>query len=197
MLNVSEVVLDFGGIRALDNVGFTVGENEICGLIGPNGAGKTSLFNCITRIYRPSSGSITFNDTDLLSLRRHEVIRHGIARTFQNLALWPGMSVLENTIVGAHSDATPHLLSTAFGWPATRSARKRIEVAAWSLLERLDLVDLASHPAAGLPFGTLKRVELARALISRPALLLLDEPAGGLSHGEVDELARADPRPAE
>jgi branched-chain amino acid transport system ATP-binding protein len=188
MLNVSEVVLDFGGIHALDNVGFTVGENEICGLIGPNGAGKTSLFNCITRIYQPNSGSITFNGTDLLSVRRHEVIRHGIARTFQNLALWPQLSVLQNTIVGAHSDATPHLLSTAFGWPATRSARKRIEVEAWSLLERLDLVDLASHPAAGLPFGTLKRVELARALISRPALLLLDEPAGGLTHGEVDEL---------
>ena len=188
MLNVSDVVLTFGGIHALDNVGFSVGENEICGLIGPNGAGKTSLFNCITRIYQPDSGSITFNGTDLLKVRRHQVIRNGIARTFQNLALWPKMSVLENTIVGAHSTATPHLLPAAVMWPATRSARRRVEAEAWALLERLDLLDLASHPAAGLPFGTLKRVELARALISRPSLLLLDEPAGGLTHSEVDEL---------
>lgn len=188
MLNVSEVVLDFGGIRALDTVGFTVGENEICGLIGPNGAGKTSLFNCITRIYQPTSGSITFNGTDLLGVARHKVVRAGIARTFQNLALWPGLSVLENTILGAHSDSTPRILAAAVGWPSTRSARKRIESEAWQLLERLDLLDLASHPAAGLPFGTLKRVELARALISRPQLLLLDEPAGGLTHAEVDEL---------
>ena len=188
MLNVSDVVLNFGGIRALDNVGFSVGETEICGLIGPNGAGKTSLFNCITRIYQPDSGSITFNGTDLLSVRRHKVVREGIARTFQNLALWPRLSVLENTIVGAHSDATPHLVPAAVGWPATRSARKRIEGEAWALLERLDLLELASHPASGLPFGTLKRVELARALISRPSLLLLDEPAGGLTHSEVDEL---------
>ena len=188
MLNVSDVVLDFGGIRALDHVGFSVGETEICGLIGPNGAGKTSLFNCITRIYQPNSGSITFNGTDLLAVRRHMVVREGIARTFQNLALWPSLSVLENTIAGAHSDATPRLIPAAVGWPSTRSARKRIEGAAWALLERLDLLDLASHPASGLPFGTLKRVELARALISRPSLLLLDEPAGGLTHAEVDEL---------
>jgi branched-chain amino acid transport system ATP-binding protein len=188
MLNVADVVLDFGGIRALDTVGFQVGEREICGLIGPNGAGKTSLFNCITRIYQPNSGSITFDGTDLLSVRRHQVIRHGIARTFQNLALWPGLSVLENTVLGAHSTSTPRLVATAVGWPPARTARKKIEADAWALLDRLDLADLASHPASGLPFGTLKRVELARALISKPSLLLLDEPAGGLTHSEVDEL---------
>ncbi|MCK5892368.1 MAG: ABC transporter ATP-binding protein [Aeromicrobium sp.] len=188
MLNVSDVALTFGGIRALDAVGFTVGPDEICGLIGPNGAGKTSIFNCITRIYQPDSGTITYGDTDLLTVPRHRVVGHGIARTFQNLALWPQQTVLENTIVGAHSTATPGLLASAIGWPATRKAAKQVERDAWDLLDHLGIADLASHQAAGLPFGTLKRVELARALISRPSLLLLDEPAGGLTHSEVDEL---------
>lgn len=188
MLNVSDVALSFGGIRALDSVGFTVATDEICGLIGPNGAGKTSIFNCITRIYQPDSGSITYGDTDLLTVPRHKIVREGIARTFQNLALWPQQSVLENTIIGAHSASTPSLLASAVGWPTSRKAAKQVERDAWDLLDLLGLADLASHPAAGLPFGTLKRVELARALISRPTLLLLDEPAGGLTHAEVDEL---------
>lgn len=188
MLKISDVALSFGGIRALDSVGFTVGPDEICGLIGPNGAGKTSIFNCITRIYQPDSGSITYGDTDLLAVARHKVVGQGIARTFQNLALWPQQTVLENTIIGAHSIATPGLVASALGWPAARRAARQVERDAWDLLDRLGLADLASHPAAGLPFGTLKRVELARALISRPTMLLLDEPAGGLTHAEVDEL---------
>jgi branched-chain amino acid transport system ATP-binding protein len=188
MLSVDGVVLQFGGVTALDQVGFTVGDDEICGLIGPNGAGKTSLFNCITRIYQPNSGSIRFGDVDLLGLRRHQVIQAGIARTFQNLALWPEMTVLQNTIAGAHGTRPPHLLPALVGWPGSRKATKQVEFDAWDLLERLDLLDVATNPAAGLPFGTLKRVELARALISRPRLLLLDEPAGGLTHSEVAEL---------
>ncbi|WP_050760866.1 ABC transporter ATP-binding protein [Aeromicrobium marinum] len=178
----------FGGVTALDSVGFAVADNEICGLIGPNGAGKTSLFNCVTRVYRPDEGTVTFNGEDLLSARRHQIVQHGIVRTFQNLALFPTLSVLENTMVGAHSVKKPHLIPTMLGLPTTRKARKAVELDAWDLLERLDLADLAHHPAAGLPFGTLKRVELARALISRPSLLLLDEPAGGLTHSEVNEL---------
>lgn len=188
MLQVSDVVLRFGGVTALDRVGFEVADGEICGLIGPNGAGKTSLFNCVTRVYQPDEGTICYGDVDLLGLRRHQVIRSGIARTFQNLALWPELTVLQNTVLGAHGTQTPHLLPSLVGWPGTRRATKQVESQAWALLERLDLVDVAYLPAAGLPFGTLKRVELARALISRPSLLLLDEPAGGLTHSEVSDL---------
>lgn len=188
MLEISDLHMRFGGVTALDHVGFAVADNEICGLIGPNGAGKTSLFNCITRIYRPEGGAVRFNDSDLLSLRRHQIVKHGIVRTFQNLALFPTLSVLENTVVGAHSISAPRLVPSVVGWPTTRAARRRVESDAWELLERLELTDVAFHPAAGLPFGTLKRVELARALISRPSLLLLDEPAGGLTHSEVNDL---------
>ena len=188
MLRVDDLVLRFGGVTALDQISFTVADNEICGLIGPNGAGKTSLFNCVTRVYRPTAGSIEFDGTDLLALRRHQIVGRGVARTFQNLALFPSLTVLENTLMGAHSRSTPRLLGTALGWPGGRAVRRALESEATYLLELLDLVDLAFQPAKGLPFGTLKRVELARALMSRPTLLLLDEPAGGLTHSEVQEL---------
>lgn len=188
MLKVSDVVLRFGGVTALNEVGFEMAAGEICGLIGPNGAGKTSLFNCVTGVYTPDSGSIRYGDVDVLGLRRHQVVRAGIARTFQNLALWPSLSVLDNTIIGAHGVRQPHLVPSLIGWPGSRKVTREVERDAWGLLERLDLLEVAHHPAAGLPFGTLKRVELARALVSRPSLLLLDEPAGGLTHAEVADL---------
>jgi branched-chain amino acid transport system ATP-binding protein len=188
VLHVSNVVLRFGGVTALDEVSLAVGDDEICGLIGPNGAGKTSLFNCVTRIYRPTQGSITFNGIDLLALRRDQIVRKGVARTFQNLALFATMTVMENTMVGAHSRETPHLFPSAIGWPTGRASRRRLESEAWYLLQELGLTDVAHHVAAGLPFGTLKRVELARALMGQPRLLLLDEPAGGLTHSEVHDL---------
>ncbi|MET0233515.1 MAG: ABC transporter ATP-binding protein, partial [Kibdelosporangium sp.] len=159
-------------------------------LIGPNGAGKTSLFNCVTRVYRPASGSIHFNGTDLLGLRRHQIVHNGVARTFQNLALFSSLTVMDNTLVGAHARDTPRLLGSMVSWPGGRAAKRRLESEAWWLLEELDLTDVAHRPAKGLPFGTLKRVELARALMSRPTLLLLDEPAGGLTHSEVNDLGR-------
>jgi branched-chain amino acid transport system ATP-binding protein len=188
VLDVRDVVLRFGGVTALNNASFTVADNEICGLIGPNGAGKTSLFNCVTRVYRPSQGSIRFNGVDLLAVRRYRIVRTGVARTFQNLALFSSLTVMENALVGAHSRDTPHLLGATLSWPGGRAAKRRLESEAAWLLEELDLTDVAHHPAQGLPFGTLKRVELARALMSRPALLLLDEPAGGLTHSEVHDL---------
>lgn len=188
MLEVKDLVLRFGGVTALDRITFTVRDNEICGLIGPNGAGKTSLFNCVTRMYRPSEGTVLFDGTDMLALRRHRVVTMGVARTFQNLALFPSMSVLDNTLVGAHSRHTPHLIPSLLSWPTGRRARHRLESEAWQLLTELDLTDVAFRPAHGLPFGTLKRVELARALMSKPKLLLLDEPAGGLTHSEVHDL---------
>ena len=188
MLDVRDVVLRFGGITALDTISFSVADGEICGLIGPNGAGKTSLFNCVTRVYRPNEGSITFGGTDLLSRRRHQIVRAGVARTFQNLALFGSLTVMENTMVGAHSRHTPNLFTSLVSWPTNHIHRRELESEAWALLEDLELTDVAFHPAKGLPFGTLKRVELARALMSRPKLLLLDEPAGGLTHAEVREL---------
>jgi len=190
MLEVRDLVLRFGGITALEGVSFTVADGEICGLIGPNGAGKTSLFNCVTRVYRPTAGSVRYNDADLLRLRRHQVVKVGIARTFQNLALFPSLTVMQNAMVGAHSRATPRLLPTAISWPGTHRDRRRLESEAWYLLRQLELTEVAHQPAKGLPFGTLKRVELARALMSRPSLLLLDEPAGGLTHSEVHELGQ-------
>ncbi|MFF3438737.1 ABC transporter ATP-binding protein [Streptosporangium sp. NPDC002721] len=182
------MTLRFGGVAALDGVGFTVAPGEICGLIGPNGAGKTTLFNCVTRIYRPDSGAIAFGDADLSRVRPHDVVRLGIARTFQNLALFPSLTVLENTVAGAHARERAGFAGALTGWPGTRARQRRLEGEAMDILAELDLRDVAHRPAQGLPYGTLKRVELARALAARPRLLLLDEPAGGLTHAEVRDL---------
>ena len=178
----------FGGIVALDGLSFTVEQGEICGLIGPNGAGKTTAFNVVSRIYDPTEGTVTFDGVDILSTPPHQISRLGIYRTFQNLALWPGMSVLENVMVGAHCSTKQNLLTAALRI-GTRKEDKGIEARAWDALEELSLAEYAHHPAAGLPYGTLKRIELARAVIGEPRILLLDEPAAGLTHGEVDELA--------
>ena len=170
LLSVENVGIRFGGILALDGVSFHVDEGEIVGLIGPNGAGKTTAFNVITRLYKPDAGDVAFEGRSMLRTPPHRVIRRGIARTFQNVALWPTLSVIDNVRLGAH-------------------ARKG-DRGAEELIEYVGLKDVAHRPAAGLPFGTLKRVELARALASGPRLLLLDEPAGGLNHEEVEYLGR-------
>jgi branched-chain amino acid transport system ATP-binding protein len=175
LLTVENVNRRFGGIVALDDVSLALEEGTIGGLIGPNGAGKTTLFNVVTRLYRPDSGNVHFDGHDLLRTRPHRVIRTGIARTFQNVVLFPTMTVAENILVGGHTRLHP------FG---ERQGRRLSQ----ETLEYLSLAHLAERPAAGLPFGTLKRIELARALVSRPRLLLLDEPAGGLNHEEVEEL---------
>jgi branched-chain amino acid transport system ATP-binding protein len=175
LLSVREARVRFGGIVALDDVSFDVEEGTIAGLIGPNGAGKTTTFNIITRLYRLEHGDVLFDGRSLLRTPPSRVIRHGIARTFQNVELFPTMTVLENVLVGAHA-----------GSPFRRESALRRRA-----LETLDFVGIApfaGRPAAGLPFGTMKRVEVARALASAPRLLLLDEPAGGLNHEEVEEL---------
>ena len=169
LLEVENVTRRFGGIVALDDVSFEVASGEIVGLIGPNGAGKTTAFNVITRLYRPDAGKVAFDGKSLLRAAPHRVIRRGIARTFQNVELFPTMSVHENVLVGAH---------------ARRGSRTPDEI-----LDYVGLADIARRPAHGLPYGTLKRIELARALASDPRLLLLDEPAGGLNHEEVESLA--------
>jgi branched-chain amino acid transport system ATP-binding protein len=175
LLQLRNVTRRFGGVVALDDVSLDVRQGEIAGLIGPNGAGKTTAFNVITRLYRPDSGDVVFDGESLLRTPPHKVVRRGIARTFQNVELFLSMSVLDNVLVGAHTRTGPF---------SERRARK----AAHEALEYMGLEEIADEPAAGLPFGTLKRIELARALVAEPRLLLLDEPAGGLSHEEVDRL---------
>jgi branched-chain amino acid transport system ATP-binding protein len=175
LLSLEHASLRFGGIVALDDVSLDVQQGTITGLIGPNGAGKTTAFNVITRLYRLDSGDVVYDGSSMLHTAPSSVVKHGITRTFQNVELFPTMSVLENVLVGAH---------TVSRFKPETEMRARA-------LETLDLVSIADHAgktAAGLPFGTLKRVELARALVSRPRLLLLDEPAGGLNHEEVEEL---------
>jgi branched-chain amino acid transport system ATP-binding protein len=172
LLSLRNVTRRFGGIVALDRVSLDVPEGQIVGLIGPNGAGKTTAFNVITRLYTPNEGEVVFEGESLLKTPVHGIVRRGIARTFQNVELFKTMTVLENVLVGAH----------------TRSGDR--DAAAHEVLDYVGLAAIAGRPVAGLPFGTLKRVELARALVSDPRLLLLDEPAGGLNHEEVEELGR-------
>jgi branched-chain amino acid transport system ATP-binding protein len=175
LLSLDHARLRFGGIVALDDVCLDVAEGSIVGLIGPNGAGKTTAFNAITRLYKLDSGDVVYDGRSLRRVRPSRIIKLGIARTFQNLELFPYLTVLENVLVGAHA--------------STRLKRERDQRR--DALETLADVGIAEHAqrqASGLPYGTLKRVELARALASGPRLLLLDEPAGGLNHEEVDEL---------
>ena len=189
ILSLQDISLQFGGILALDRVSFDIESGQIVGLIGPNGAGKTTLFNCVSRLYTPTAGHITFDGTALLSTPPHRIAGLGIGRTFQNLALFTTQTVLQNVMIGAHSRTRGDFLSSALtlGWVAREEAECRAQ--AEELLGLLELGAVAHHPAASLPFATLKRVELARALASRPRMLLLDEPAGGLNHEEVGALA--------
>ena len=175
LLSLQNVSLRFGGIVALDEVSLETKEGSIFGLIGPNGAGKTTAFNVITRLYRVDSGDVVFDGDSLLHTPPSRVVKLGIARTFQNVELFSTMTVLENVLVGAH---------TVSRFQSERIIRRR----GLDMLEYVGIETVANRPASGLPFGTLKRVELARALISRPRLLLLDEPAGGLNHEEVEQL---------
>jgi branched-chain amino acid transport system ATP-binding protein len=188
LLTVRDLAVRFGGIVALDGVSFEVAAGEIVGLIGPNGAGKTTLFNCLSRLYAPNAGDILFERHSLLGAAPHRIAELGIGRTFQNLALFPSLSVLENVMVGLHSRTRADFLSSALRLRRVVAEEQAMRAGALELIRFLELEPVADHPAAGLSFGTLKRVELARALASRPRLLLLDEPAGGLNHEEVAAL---------
>ena len=187
-LSVSSLTKQFGGIVALQDVSFDVHEGEILGLIGPNGAGKTTVFNCISRFYDPEGGSITFDGVEVLRLPPHRVINAGIARTFQNVLLFKGMTVLENVLAGQHSRARANPLSWLL--PNTQREERELRRSALEILDWLGLAELRDLSAAGLPFGVQKRVEMARALAANPRLILLDEPAGGLSHEELQGLAQ-------
>ncbi|MBV9654305.1 MAG: ABC transporter ATP-binding protein [Acetobacteraceae bacterium] len=189
LLEARDVAVRFGGVLALGGVSFVAGHGEICGLIGPNGSGKTTLFNCISNICRCSAGEIRFEGRRISGAPRHRMAPMGIGRTFQNLALFPTLTVADNILVGAHhlggAGFVAGMLQLKLGRREEERARARLDAVA-------DLLDLRNSLAAlvtTLPFAVGKRVELARALIGEPRLLLLDEPAGGLNHAEVNELA--------
>jgi branched-chain amino acid transport system ATP-binding protein len=191
MLSVRDVSIRFGGIIALDGVSFDVPAGAVVGLIGPNGAGKTTLFNVVTRLYRPQSGDVLFQGQSLLRTAPHRIVNRGIARTFQTVQLCTRMTVLDNVLVGCHCDfaGNPlYFLMAGAGWPGVRRQERDATARAMEALDHVGLAHMADRPASGLPFGTLKAIELARALVSRPRLLLVDEPAGGLNHTEVNEL---------
>jgi branched-chain amino acid transport system ATP-binding protein len=185
LLSVRDVSVVFGGIIALNGVSFDMHQGKILGLIGPNGAGKTTLFNCLSRLYQPSKGDILMEGASILKRPAHRIAEIGIGRTFQNVALFPNLSVLDNVRVGTHSRTNSDIVSDSLklGWVRRGEAALNRKVD--DILGYLDLRDVAHTIVAGLPFGTQKRVELARALAADPKILLLDEPAGGLNHEEV------------
>ncbi len=189
LLAIRGVKVRFGGVIALGGVSFDVGYSQICGLIGPNGSGKTTLFNCISGIYRYQEGDIAFEGKSLKGTPRHRMAGLGIGRTFQNVALFRNLSVRDNVLVGAHHLGRSGFVANALRLPMVQREERDVAHRLQVLLELLDLREVADIRAGSLPFGTQKRVELARALIGGPKLLLLDEPAGGLNHSEVDELA--------
>jgi branched-chain amino acid transport system ATP-binding protein len=188
LLAVCEVSVVFGGIVALNGVSFDMHQGQILGLIGPNGAGKTTLFNCLSRLYQPSTGDILMDGESILKRPPHRIAEIGIGRTFQNVALFQNLSVLDNVRVGAHSRTNSDIVSDSLRLPWVRQSEAALNGRIHEILNYLKLDDVAHVTVSGLPFGTQKRVELARALAAEPKILLLDEPAGGLNHEEVHAL---------
>jgi len=187
-LSIRDLAVRFGGVAALDGVSLEMRQGEILGLIGPNGAGKTTLFNCLSRLYAPAAGDIVFCGRDILKLPASRIARAGIGRTFQNVAAFAGLSVLDNIRIGAHIRVRGNFLSDALRLPGTRRAERETRAIAAELVDEFGLSAVALTPVSALPFAQQKRVELARALATAPRLLLLDEPAAGLSHEEVEGL---------
>jgi branched-chain amino acid transport system ATP-binding protein len=188
LLAVCDVSVVFGGIIALNGVSFEMHQGQILGLIGPNGAGKTTLFNCLSRLYQPSAGDILLEGASILRRPPHRIAEIGIGRTFQNVALFPNLSVLDNVRVGAHSRTNSDIISDSLKLPWVRRGEAALNTHVHEILGYLELDQVAHVTVSGLPFGTQKRVELARALAAEPKILLLDEPAGGLNHEEVHAL---------
>jgi branched-chain amino acid transport system ATP-binding protein len=188
LLDLTGVGLSFAGSRVLDNVDFKVPASRIISLIGPNGAGKTSLFNCITGFYKPQQGSVRFDGTETLKLKPHQVTKLGIARTFQNVRLFREMSVLENVMSGQHSRTSAGIVDAVLRLPSQRREEAAIRAFAEECLTFVGITEGWDREATTLPYGWQRRVEIARALTTQPRLLLLDEPAAGLTSGEKLDL---------
>jgi branched-chain amino acid transport system ATP-binding protein len=193
LLEIADLTMDFGGLRAVDAVSLQVHPGEIVALIGPNGAGKTTLFNCVTGVYRPTGGALRVAlpgeaATRIDGLPPHRVTALGLARTFQNVRLFAGMTALENVMIGCHCRTASGLLGAVLRGPATRREEQATVDRSHALLARLELAPLADELAGNLPYGAQRRLEIARALATRPALLLLDEPVAGMNPQETREL---------
>lgn len=186
---VSGLAVSFGGVHAVRDVSFAVACKEVFAIIGPNGAGKTSVFNLITRVFDASAGAVRLDGQDMTHVARHDVVRHGVARTFQNIELFEGATVLENLMLGRHRAPHGNILSQMLNLPSVRRAERQTREVVEDVIELLDLAPYRMRLVAGLPYGIRKIVELGRALASQPRLLLLDEPASGLNSEETRELA--------
>ncbi len=188
LLEISNLSLQFGGLKALSNFNFTLDQGQLFGLIGPNGAGKTTAFNIVTGVYEPTAGSVSFDGRSIAGLPPFRINRLGIARTFQNIRLFSGLSVLENVLVGFNQSITHGFMGTVLRTPHHQREDNQHDNEAMQLLETLHLLDRAEDPAASLPYGQQRRLEIARALATRPRILLLDEPAAGMNPPEKADL---------
>ncbi|MBS7701872.1 ABC transporter ATP-binding protein [Chelatococcus asaccharovorans] len=188
LLDVSGIGIAFGGVRAVDEVSFKVATGEVFSIIGPNGAGKTTLFNLVTGIYRPSRGTVRLDGADITAVPPHLRVRSGMARTFQNLQIFFRMTAVENVMVGCALSERTSFLADLLGLPSVFRQNRVTRAKALALLERVGLADLAEAPAGALPYGALKRLEIARALAADPKVLLLDEPAAGCNAVETEAI---------
>lgn len=189
ILKIQDLSISFGGLMALTEVSFELTRGEITALIGPNGAGKTTIINVISGIYRPQHGRVYFKGRPVTGKRPYRLAHMGLGRTFQNIQVFQNMTVLENVMVGLHCRTRKEFLASLFYWPGVGREEKEIERQAWESLEIFGLKEKGSWPASSLSYGDQKRIEMARALVSRPDLILLDEPVAGLNMTETQEAA--------
>lgn len=195
VLKINNLSIAFGGLKAVDNLSFEINGKEIYGLIGPNGAGKTTVFNCITQFYQADHGTVEFKNqanewVTLNKLKTHEIIQQGMVRTFQNVELVPELSVLDNILIGGHTKFKTNFVQQFFQTKKARDEEKALREKAMSILQKVGIEQIATMYAGALPYGTRKKIELARTLMSDPKLIILDEPAAGLNDKETQEFTQ-------